>query len=163
MFEADIYCGKKKKSVEHGLGEAVVIQLTEKIKNLECQIFIDNFFNTPSLQKRLLGNRILSTGTVRMNCKHLPKTKIPSENSMKRGDVVNFHANKITFVKYMDNKAVFLFSNFLSATPYHSVKRRKKGSNEKKAVTSPNVVRQYNSHMEGVDLMDQKVTYQFDH
>ena len=43
-------------------------------------------------------------------------------------------------------------------------KCRKKGSNEKEAVTSPNVVRQYNSNMGGVDLIDQKkVTYQFDH
>ena len=61
---------------------------------------------------------------------------------MKRGDVVSFHANEITFVKWMDNKAVFLLSNFLSVTPYHTVKRRKKDSNEKEAVTSPNVVRQ---------------------
>ena len=43
LFEGDIYCGKKKGSVGHGLGEAVVTQLTEKIKNLDCQIFIDNF------------------------------------------------------------------------------------------------------------------------
>ena len=164
LFEGDIYCGKKKGSVEHGLGEAVVIQLTEKIKNLKCQIFIDNFFNTLSLQKNLLKNRILSAGTVRMNHKHLPKTKIPSDKSMKRGDMVSFHVNEITFVKWMNNKAVFLLSNFLSATPYHTEKPRKKGSNEKEAVTSPNVVRQYNFHMGGVDLMDQKkVTYQFDH
>ena len=40
---------------------------------------------------------------------------------------------------------------------------QKKGSNEKEAVISPNMVRQYNSYMGGVDLMDQKkVTYQFD-
>ena len=94
MFEGDIYCGKKKGSLEHGLGEEVVIQLTKKIKNLECQIFIDNFLNTP-MQKNLLENRILSAGTVCINCKHLPKTKIPSDKSMKRGDVVSLHANKI--------------------------------------------------------------------
>ena len=99
LFEEDIYCGKKKGSVEHGLDEMVVIQLTEKIKHLDCQIFIDNFFNTPSLLKKLLENRILSAGTVRMNHKHLPKTKIPSDKPMKRGDVVSFHANEITFVK----------------------------------------------------------------
>ena len=75
MFEGDIYCGKKKESVEHGLGEAVVIQLAEKIENLECQIFIENVFNTPSLQKKLLENRILNTRTVRMNRKHLSKKK----------------------------------------------------------------------------------------
>ena len=132
MFEGDIYCGKKKGSVEHGLGEAVVIQLTEKIKNLDCQIFIDNFFNTSSLQKKLLENRILSFGTMRMNRKHLPNTKIPSDQSMKRGDVVSFHTNEITFVKWMDNKAVFLLSNFLSVTPYHTVKRRKKVQTRKK-------------------------------
>lgn len=164
LFEGDIYCGKKKGSVEHGLGEAVVIQLTEKIKNFGCQIFIDNFFNSPSLQWTLLDNGILSAGTVRINRKHLPKTNVPSDKFMKRGDVVSFQANGITFVKWMDNKAVFLLSNFLSETPYHTVKRRKKGSKEKEAVRSPDVVKEYNSHMGGVDLMDQKkVTYQFDH
>ena len=65
----------------------------------------------------------------------------------------------------MDGQQSSLFTLKFSFS--HSISHcetQKKGSNEKEAVTSPNVVRQYNSHMGGVDLMDQKkVTYQFDH
>ena len=63
----------------------------------------------------------------------------------------------------MDGQQSSLFTLKFSLS--HSISHcetQKKGLNEKEAVTSPNVVRQYNSHMGGVDLMDQKkVTYQF--
>ena len=64
----------------------------------------------------------------------------------------------------MDNKAVYMASNYLSAFPTSDVKRRKKGSRQKETFKCPAVVKQYNEYMGGVDIMDQKkVTYQFDH
>ena len=33
--------------VENGPGEAVVLKLTEKIKHIACQVYVDNFFNSP--------------------------------------------------------------------------------------------------------------------
>ena len=163
LFEGDLYCGKKVGFVEHGLGEGVVLQLTQKIESLGCQVFIDNFFNSPALQKLLSEKGILSAGTVRANRKHMPKSDVPSDKSIKRGDVVSFQSDGITLVKWMDNKGVFMLSNFLFAQPEHCIWRRKKGSREKETVMCPDVVRQYNCHMGGVDLMDQKKeTYQFD-
>ena len=50
LFQFDLYTGKKK-GVEYGLGEGVVVQLTEKLKNLDCEVYVDNFFNSPILQK----------------------------------------------------------------------------------------------------------------
>ena len=53
--------------LEHGLGESVVLKLSEKIQGLYCQVYIDNFFNSPLLQWKLLQQNIQSAGTVRTN------------------------------------------------------------------------------------------------
>lgn len=164
LFECDLYTGKKCSKPEHGLGEGVVLQLTEKIKGLGCQVFIDNFFNSPLLQALLHKDKILSAGTVRQNRKHVPKAQVPQDKNMKRGDIACFVSNDVCYVKWMDNRAVHMVSNFLSPFPIHEVKRRKKGSSAKVSVSCPNVIKQYNANMGGVDIMDQKkVTYQMDH
>ena len=83
---------------------------------------------------------------------------------MKRGDIACFTLNEIFYVKWMDNKAVYMASNYLSGFPISDVKRRKKRSSQKDTFKCPAVVKQYNEYMGGVDIMDQKkVTYQFDH
>ena len=46
LFEFDLYTEKKDGNIEFRLGENVVLQLTEKIQNKYCQVFIDNFFNS---------------------------------------------------------------------------------------------------------------------
>ena len=75
-----------------------------------------------------------------------------------------FEAKNIHYVKWMDNKPVQMLSNFLSMHPLRNVKRRKKGSSTSEVVSCPAIVKQYNSSMGGVDIMDQKkATYQFDH
>ena len=48
LFEIDLYAGKKT-SAEYGLGENVVLQLTEKLEGLNCEIFMDNYFTSPRL------------------------------------------------------------------------------------------------------------------
>ena len=165
MYEYDLYTGKKSGQIEYGLGEGVVLKLTEKIQGLCCQVYIDNFFNSSLLQWKLSQQNILSAGTVRTNRKHLPKApQVPCDKTMKRGDVVAFEANNIHYVKWMDNKPVQMLSNFLSVHPLHNLKRRKKGSSTSEIVSCPAVVKQYNSYMGGVDIMDQKkATYQFNH
>ena len=41
-----------------------MLQLTEKIQDIVCHIFIANFFNFPALQAQLLQRKIFSAGTV---------------------------------------------------------------------------------------------------
>ena len=130
-----------------------MLHLTQELENLFCRVYIDNFFNSPALQIELLSKNIYSVGTVRPNRKHLPKDKLPDDAKMKKG---------VNFVKWMDNKAVYMFSNCLSAHPLQTIKRRKKGSKESDTVVCPLLVKSYNEYMGGVDIMDQKkVTYQF--
>ena len=163
LHECVLYLGKNTGMVEHVLGEAVVLKLTEKIEHISCQVYVDNFFNSPSLQVILLQKGIYCAGTVKTNRKLLPKKDVTADKDMKR-EVASYEASGITYVKWMDNKSVHMLSNFLSAHPLHEVKRRKKGSKKHEKVCFPNVVKRYNTYMDGVDLMDQKkVTYQFKH
>ena len=68
---------------------------------------------------------MLSAGTVLTNRKKLPKAQLLSGKEMKRGDVECFQAKNIFFVKWMDNKAVHMLSNFLTAFPWYEIKRKK--------------------------------------
>ena len=165
LYEFDLYTGKKIGHIEHGLGEGVVLPLTEKIIGSHCEIFIDNFFNSPQLQLNLLQRSIFSAGAVRTNRKGLPKQeKVPTDKEMAKGEMVCMASNDILYTKWMDSKAVHMLSNFLLACPVHEISRRIKGSRTSKIVKCPDVLEKYNQFMGGVDLMDQKkVTYQFSH
>ena len=149
LFQFDSYTGKKSGHVEHGLGEGVLLLLTEQIKNLQCQVYIDNFFNTAQLQFNLLKRGIWSEGTVRLNRKNLPKSELlPNGKSMNKEDMVSFESNAVYFTKWMDNKSVHMLSNFLATLPAQDLQRKKKKCSGKDVVKCPFVVKQYNKHME---------------
>ncbi|GBP63857.1 PiggyBac transposable element-derived protein 4 [Eumeta japonica] len=130
LFEFDLYTGKRTSGIEYGLGESVILQLTRKVEGLGCEIYMDNFFNSPLLQYKLVDQNTKACGTVRTNRKHLPKSA-PIDRSMKRGDIYTASFHGISYVKWMDNKAVHLLTNFLSPIEIDTVKRRKAGSADK--------------------------------
>ena len=57
MYEIDIYTGRKE-TAESGLGESVVLQVTEKLNGSFCRIFFDNLFTLPSLLRKLTDNSL---------------------------------------------------------------------------------------------------------
>ena len=152
LHEFDLNTGKKKKHTERGLGEGVVLQLTEKIKGLGCQLFIDNYFNTPTLQWNLLQGKVYCTGTVRLNRKNMPKPPkavVPSDKDTKKGDMNCFATDDENFVMWMDSRGVHMLSNFLSAQPLYKVSLKQKGSSTKDIISCPNIRKQYNEHNYG--------------
>ncbi|GBP93433.1 PiggyBac transposable element-derived protein 4 [Eumeta japonica] len=139
LFEFDLYTGKRTSGIEYGLGESVILQLTRKVEGLGCEIYMDNFFNSPLLQYKLVDQNTKACGTVRINRKYLPKSA-PIDRSMKRGDIYTASFHGISYVKWMDNKAVHLLTNFLSPIEIDTVKRRKAGSADKIDVRCPRIV-----------------------
>lgn len=163
LYQFDLYTGRKM-DTEYGLGESVVVMLSNSLEQLCCQIFIDNFFNSPLLQVRMLQKKIYLCGTVRVDRKFMPKN-LKTDKELKRGDWDAMTANGITCVKWMDNRSVTLLSNFLPCKKDEvtHVLRRQAGSAEKLRVSCPTIVTTYNKFMGGVDLMDQKkVSYETD-
>ena len=53
----------------------MVMQLSEKLEDIFCTFFFDNFFNSPLLINKLFEGNIYEIGTVRSNEKHMPKFK----------------------------------------------------------------------------------------
>lgn len=60
----------------------------------------------------------------------------------------------VSVVLWTDNKVVNLLSTYVGALPEYSVNRLNKKTKEKVAVSCPAAVREYNTHMGGVDLID---------
>lgn len=94
----------------------MILQLTNSLQGLGCEIYFDIFFNSPNLQYELTKRNIRGCGTIRYNRKNIPKN-VPADKTMQRGDIFMTSSHGISFIKWMDNKAVFLLTNFLSPIP----------------------------------------------
>jgi len=67
--------------------------------------------------------------------------------------------NKITALKWFDNKAVHLVSTFATSFPFDKCTRFDRKIKERVEVARPFIVKDYNTHMGGVDLHDQLMAY----
>lgn len=161
LYDFDIYTGKSKDYVEHALGEKVVLRLTEGLEHKHHCLFFDNYFTTYNLLKELKERGINACGTVIANRKNLPKLK--EDKYLKQGDYdYNISNDGISIVKWKDKRAVHLLSNFHDPQSTNEVKRRDKDGTFKQ-IPCPNILADYNKHMNCVDRFDQlKSTYEID-
>ena len=125
----DMYLGKKQSSEFNlGLVEEVVLQLTKLLEKPICTVYFDNFFNDPTLMKKLFENNIYAIGTVRSNRKQMEK--MTDGKKMKQGDSKFLLSNKVMVCKWMDNWSVLLLSTALEGlNDFLSVRQRKKAPN----------------------------------
>lgn len=62
------------------------------------------------------------------------------------------------FLAWKDNKVVSFLSTFVGSMPITTIKRYDRKTKEKANIECPNVVKVYNQHMGGVDLLDAHVS-----
>ena len=67
---------------------------------------------------------------------------------------VTYKNQQLGAVQWYDNKVVTLLSTFAGSQPLHRVQRFFKSDNTKKDIACPDIVKVYNKHMGGVDLLD---------
>ncbi|KAJ8931061.1 hypothetical protein NQ314_016090 [Rhamnusium bicolor] len=120
----DVYQGKdeiaEEKFQSYGLGERVVLSLTENYWGKSRIIYFDNYFSTVQLLEKLKLENTLACGTIRSNRRGLPKDMTVDKN-MKRGDYDYRVSNlDIIFFKWCDNRSVYLLSNFHGSQPSHT-------------------------------------------
>ena len=67
FLDVDVYVSRPSDgdNTERGLGECVVLQLTEQFHNKNYRVFFDNFFSSPALFSELLAHNLYACGTVR--------------------------------------------------------------------------------------------------
>lgn len=153
----NVYQGKdeqlENKYKDFGLGERVVLSMTERELGKDKIIIFDNYFTSVRLLEKLKTEKTLACGTIRANRKGNPKN-LKDDKKMKRGDV-DFRCSRdgISFFKWKDNKAVLLASNYHGSEQTTVARRDQKGVQHD--ISCPTVVKDYNAFMGGVDHADQ--------
>lgn len=147
-----------------GFGAQVVIALCQSIKQKPTIIYCDNFFSSPELFHILRENYgIFALGTIRNNRLRGAEKVLPTEKEMKkkeRGSYVEATCkqNRLAVVRWNDNKAVTFISSFVASMPVEKIQRYSKDAKKRVDVQCPQIVRQYNKHMGGVDLADMLIS-----
>lgn len=157
IYHTDIYTGKSELEnsdedrKEFGLGGSVVLSLLKNVRGENHKVFMDNFFSSIPLMEELKNRGILACGTIRSNRKDFPQLK--NDKVLKRGEFdYRSTPSGITVFKWKDSKAVNFISNFHGITTTTVQRKQKDGT--KTTVSCPQVVKDYNAHMGGVDKHD---------
>lgn len=164
-YKIEIYTGQEnfeEVDGEPNLGATsnVVIRLARIIpRNQNYRLYHDNYYTSLPLMVYLAKEGIYSLGTIRRN--RLPNCKLPTEADLKKANrgtseeyVTTVDGVEISSSIWKDNKYVSLLSSYAGTNPITTVARFDRKEKKMIQVDCPNVIREYNKHMGGVDLLD---------
>lgn len=145
-----------------GLGEKIVLALSKSIQTSVSFVYFDNFFTSLRLVQYLrMEMGILSLGTIRAN-RLRNCTLLSDKELLKKGrgshDQMVDNNSKLCVVKWADNKCVTLVSSYVDGSTTSNVQRYSRIDKKKIDVPCPEIVKEYNKHMGGVDLSDMLVS-----
>lgn len=140
-----------------------VIRLLRPVpRHVNHIIYFDNFYTNIPLLHYLFKEGIYCLGTVQRN--RLGKScKLPDKKNIMKPEVARgtYHENVATYegvdfaaVSWKDNKPVTLLSTYVGSEPVESTQRYDKKQKKSVQITCPRIIKEYNAHMGGVDLMD---------
>ncbi len=136
----------------------VVARLCQFLTNhANHKLIFDNWFSTINLFIYLKQLGILACGTMRAN--RLQGCKLKSNKDLKKSgrgslDYMTDLNSGVIIAKWMDNNAVHLASNFIGVEPMQTVSRWIPEEKCRKDIPCPNIIKEYNGGMGGVDLVD---------
>ncbi|XP_063224514.1 piggyBac transposable element-derived protein 4-like [Bacillus rossius redtenbacheri] len=149
----DIYTGKTLGATEVGLGAKVVQNLLSGLEGCHHIVFMDNYFSSYDLFSNLKSkSEIYACGTINPRRKHLPALK--DEKQLERGEFdCRVSEDGVAVYRWKDNKAVNLISTCHDPLDVSSVNRKMKDGTVT-TIKCPQVLKDYNSHMNFVDNFD---------
>ena len=154
----DVYVGKPSDGTvtEVGLGERVVLQLSENLRGLNYHLYFDNYFSSCSLLETLRSHDIYGCGTTRTSRRGYPETL--KQVSLERGSSVFCQRGDLVASVWMDKKPVTMLSTLAQADVTHTAQRKQKDGS-RVPVQCTDAVVLYNQYMAGVDKGDQLRQY----
>ncbi|XP_066471482.1 piggyBac transposable element-derived protein 2-like [Tiliqua scincoides] len=164
LYQFVPYAGASEASKDGlGLGERVVLQLLDitSTNPKEHEIFFDKFFSSYNLMRLLTEKGFYATGSVQenrlMGCSALRNPR-QMQNSPKGDYSYAFDTKKNIFVvRWCDNSVVNVISNFSGLEPMSTVKRYNQKTKTHDMLPQPNVIREYNQGVGGVDVHDSAI------
>ena len=136
-----------------------VIVLAKTLKNPDrSAIYADNYFSSLSLAEYLMSKyKCRYVGTARENrVGHPPLQSVKAMNkkTVPKGEMDFASCDGLLVCRWKDNKVVTLLSTDAGVEPEATVTRYDREAKEKKSMKCPNVVKQYNGRMGGIDKSD---------
>jgi len=136
-----------------GLGGAVVLDLTKHLTPNRHFLFFDNFFSSYNLFYALTARQTYAAGTIRINQFFNPPV-LSDKIIMKMGRGTSYEVTStlgIGQLKWCDNKAITMASNFITSGNPESVSRWDKKNKQYINIERPKIIKLYNKSMLGVD------------
>ena len=146
------------------LGSLVLFRLAQTLPP-GTRVYCDRFFTTVRcVEDMMAAKQVYLTGTVMKNRVAAAVQKLPSDRDMKRtgrgsAAQVTSRDGRMCIVKWYDNKPVMMISAVHGVQPEDTCQRWDKKLKRYVTVARPSVVREYNSKMGGVDLVDRMMSY----
>ena len=156
FLDLQVYVGKEDGEREYGLGESVVLCLTEQYRGKQHRVFCDNYFSSPTLFNELLQHGLYACGTVRQDRVGFPEAL--RNTNLSRGESMFRQSNFLTATVWKDKKPVHIISTLSQPGEVGSVLRKEKDGS-RVTVSCPTSILTYTKHMRGVDRGDQLRKY----
>lgn len=147
-----LYTGKEEGSPSSlGLAHRVVLDLLDdnRLKNRGYQVYMDNFYSSPSLFRDLREQGFEACGTLRANRVGIPEDIRSAK--LKKGESLFSQDDTILFMKWRDKRDVLMLSTFHDDTFIEKRRRTRHAEEGVEVIQKPKVVEEYNLHMGGVD------------
>ena len=120
---------------------AVVLERLEPLFGCGHMLWIDNFFNSPELARKLkIEHSSDCVGTLKLNRKDVPKEV--KNKKLEKGEIIARHSGPVAVLKWRDKRKVTMVST------YHSADTQRV-SNKGKETEKPLCVIDYNRNMGG--------------
>ena len=132
--------------------------LMESLYDDGYHLYMDNFYNSVAMCDHLLQRGTHVCGTLRRHRGEPEVITKLTEAKMKKGEVVARHNKRVLITAWRDKKVVRSISTMHKNTTVR-VEERKKGQSHKEVIMKPQSVHEYNKFMNGVDKLDQMVSY----
>ncbi|KRY39084.1 PiggyBac transposable element-derived protein 3 [Trichinella spiralis] len=134
-YALKIYAGRDERKKSERLGMKIIEEMISVLERPEKhELYFNNFFASYDLLEKLSGKMIRTTGTM----KNSRTRKIPI----------------MRLTRWNDNAVVTLASNHLTHHPTDSVQRYLQSQKKHVKIRMPEIVRRYNTSMDGVDILD---------
>lgn len=152
VMKIKIYSGKSEET-DHNLGHTtdVVLHLLEDYLDKGYTLYMDNFYNSVTLTKLLNTRKTYVCGTLRNNRKGNPRDVV--HRKLKKGECIWQQNGPVTVCKWKDKRDVLTISNM------HVVEMVEVSNRNGKLSMKPNIIRDYNKGMSGIDRSDQMLSY----
>ena len=144
---------------ELGATGNVVVRLCRILTERNYKLYYDNYYTSMPLAVYLYKKNIHTVGT--LNKVRIPNIPFTETKKMEKNDrgyyeefVTSVRGVPIGILSWKDNKVVSFLSTFVGAPPVSTIQRFDRKTRQHLDVPCPEIVKVYNRHMGGVDLMD---------